>query len=115
MKLEDSEGEDVAVPQEALQRLSWGRTVIPGLPVLKVVARGIAHAEGTHPVQVALRITRDADRESDMEHLILALSQQLAATVTVVYTGIFPPPVERPNGYGAWNPTRPCDGTHETS
>lgn len=102
MKLENADGEDVGVPESALHRLSWGRTVIPGLPVIRVTARGIVRAEGTHPIPVACRITRDADHESDMEHMVLALSQQLAATATVIYTGVFPPVSERSGGFGAW-------------
>lgn len=101
MKLEDAKGEDLGVPESAIHRLSWGRTVIPGLPVVRVLARGVEHAEGTHPIPVALRITRDEHHESDMEHLVLALSEQLVATVTVIYTGVFPPP--KTDGDGAWS------------
>lgn len=102
MKLEDADGEDVGVPESAMHRLSWGRTVIAGLPVIRVTARGIARAEATHPLPVACRLTRNAEHEADMEHMILALSQQLAATVTVIYTGVFPPKPERSDRFGAW-------------
>lgn len=102
MKLEDADGEDIGVPESALHRLSWGRTLIPGLPVIRVLARGITRAEGTHPIPIACRIKRDDDHETDMEHMILALSQQLAATVTVVYTGIFPPSPKESRQFGAW-------------
>ncbi|WP_433584245.1 hypothetical protein [Microbacterium hydrocarbonoxydans] len=107
MKLEDADGDDVAVPDSALHRLSWGRTVIPGLPVIRVLAPGIARAEGTHPVPVVLRIKRDEQHESDLEHMIFALSEQLFATIFVVYTGKFPPPSERSARYGAWGIEQP--------
>lgn len=103
MKLEDATGEDLGVSDSAIHRLSWGRTLVEGLPVLRVNARGIARAEATDPVPVTVRLRRDDDHESDMEDLVHALSSQLATTLAVIYTGAFPQP--RREYFGAWGAT----------
>lgn len=88
MALEDAEGEDMGVPESAIHRLSWEKTLVVQLPVVHVGAPGVHSARATEPVPTALRIIRDQHHEADMENMVLALSEQLVATVTLVYTGV---------------------------
>lgn len=89
--LADEAGNDVAPTEASIHLLSRNRDVIAGLPVAVIHHRGIARARSTEPVRDCFRINR-GDDESDLEELLLALNQQIVATVMVIYTGHFPPP-----------------------